>query len=260
MERIEGNDLMAVLPKFIEGAAFGSLNTVLSHFLGGDGKDGYALPSHFEVLISPPGMGLPDSEDIDELSDDELAQIAARQSLGANGLSKKISLRCESISLPGMNLTSSIDPGGYSVQPQVVDGVSFAETINMTFQSSSDLEERVLFERWQELAWDRANWNIRYYDQYTGSVEIYILDMQKNKKYGVKLYDCYPKTVSDVALNFAPATDIVKINVAMQYKYWETMNIKAQPRSLGDKLLDNISGGIERSINANIPNVLSKLG
>jgi hypothetical protein len=260
MERIEGNDLMAVLPKFIEGAAFGSLNTVLSHFLGGDGKDGYALPSHFEVLISPPGMGLPDSEDIDELSDDELAQIAARQSLGANGLSKKISLRCESISLPGMNLTSSIDPGGYSVQPQVVDGVSFAETINMTFQSSSDLEERVLFEKWQQLAWDRANWNIRYYDQYTGSVEIYILDMQKNKKYGVKLYDCYPKTVSDVALNFAPATDIVKINVAMQYKYWETMNIKAQPRSLGDKLLDNIKGGIERSINANIPNVLSKLG
>ena len=251
---------MAVLPKFIEGAAFGSLNTVLSHFLGGDGKDGYALPSHFEVLISPPGMGLPDSEDIDELSDDELAQIAARQSLGANGLSKKISLRCESISLPGMNLTSSIDPGGYSVQPQVVDGVSFAETINMTFQSSSDLEERVLFERWQEMAWDRANWNIRYYDQYKGSVEIYILDMQKNKKYGVKLYDCYPKTVTDVALNFAPATDIVKINVAMQYKYWETMNIKAQPRSLGDKLLDNISGGIERSINANIPNVLSKLG
>jgi hypothetical protein len=260
MERIEGNDLMAVLPKFIEGAAFGSLNTVLSHFLGGDGKDGYALPSHFEVLISPPGMGLPDSEDIDELSDDELAQIAARQSLGANGLSKKISLRCESISLPGMNLTSSIDPGGYSVQPQVVDGVSFAETINMTFQSSSDLEERVLFERWQEMAWDRANWNIRYYDQYTGSVEIYILDMQKNKKYGVKLYDCYPKTVTDVALNFAPATDIVKINVAMQYKYWETMNIKAQPRGLGDKLLDNIKGGIERSINANIPNVLSKLG
>ena len=252
---------MAVLPKFIEGAAFGSLNTVLSHFLGGDGKDGYALPSHFEVLISPPGMGLPDSEDIDELSDDELAQIAARQSLGANGLSKKISLRCESISLPGMNLTSSIDPGGYSVQPQVVDGVSFAETINMTFQSSSDLEERVFFEEWQQLAWNRASWNIRYYDEYaSGSVEIYILDMQKNKKYGVKLYECYPKTVTDVALNFAPATDIVKINIAMQYKYWETMNIKAQPRSLGDKLLDNISGGIERSINANIPNVLSKLG
>ena len=259
MERIEGNDLMAVLPKFIEGAAFGSLNTVLSHFLGGDGKDGYALPSRFEVLVFPPAKGknLIPSEDIDESTD---AELAADGPIGANGLSKKISLRCESISLPGMNLTSSIDPGGYSVQPQIVDGVSFAETINMTFQSSSDLEERVLFERWQEMAWDRANWNIRYYDQYKGSVEIYILDMQKNKKYGVKLYDCYPKTVTDVALNFAPATDIVKINVAMQYKYWETMNIKAQPRGLGDKLLDNIKGGIERSINANIPNVLSKLG
>ena len=252
---------MAVLPKFIEGAAFGSLNTVLSHFLGGDGKDGYALPSRFEVLISPPAGGkFSFARGLFDDDNEEQQDRHAAAEMAANGLSKKISLRCESISLPGMNLTSSIDPGRYSVQPQVVDGVSFAETINMTFQSSSDLEERVLFERWQELAWDRANWNIRYYDQYTGSVEIYILDMQKNKKYGVKLYDCYPKTVSDVALNFAPATDIVKINVAMQYKYWETMNIKAQPRGLGDKLLDNIKGGIERSINANIPNVLSKLG
>ena len=254
---------MAVLPKFIEGAAFGSLNTVLSHFLGGDGKDGYALPSRFEVLVSPPNSASQiewntPNQTVNEWED---PRPGAQGLPTANGLSKKISLRCESISLPGMNLTSSIDPGGYSVQPQVVDGVSFAETINMTFQSSSDLEERVLFEKWQQLAWDRANWNIRYYDEYaSGSVEIYILDMQKNKKYGVKLYDCYPKTITDVALNFAPATDIVKINVAMQYKYWETMNIKAQPRGLGDKLLDNIKGGIERSINANIPNVLSKLG
>ena len=89
---------MAVLPKFIEGAAFGSLNTVLSHFLGGDGKDGYALPSRYEVIITPPGKPDP--------------------------AAKKTSLRCESISLPGMNLTSTPDSNMYGVPAEIVDGVS----------------------------------------------------------------------------------------------------------------------------------------
>ena len=225
---------MAVLPKFIEGAAFGSLNTVLSHFLGGDGKDGYALPSRYEVIITPPGKPDP--------------------------AAKKTSLRCESISLPGMNLTSTPDSNMYGVPAEIVDGVSFADTINMTFQSSSDLEERVLFERWQEQAWDRETWNIKYYKDYTAPIDIYVLDLQNNKKYGVRLHECYPKTIEAVPLSYANATDIIKINVSMQYRYWETLNITAQPQGLGDKLFDVIAGNIKRGISSRVPKVLSKLG
>jgi len=227
---------MAVLPKFLEATAFGALNTVLSHFLGGDGKDGYALPSRYEVIITPPGPI-------------ENGQAA-----------RKTSLRCESISIPGVNLTSTPDSNMYGVPAEIVDGITFADTINMTFQASSDLEERVLFERWQEQAWDRETWNIKYYDKYTAPVDIYVLDLQNNKKYGIRLWDCYPKTIDAIPLSYERATDIIKINVSMQYRYWETLNIKAQPQSLEDKLFDVIKGGIGRSINANIPNVLRKLG
>ncbi len=225
---------MAVLPSFIEGAAFGGLNTVLSHFLGGKGKDGYALPSRYEVVITPPGK--PDKA------------------------AKKTSLRCEAISLPGMNLTSTPDSNMYSVPAEIVDGVSFADTINMTFQSSSDLEERVLFERWQEQAWDRETWNIKYYKDYTADMDIYVLDLQNNKKYGVRLFDCYPKTIDAIPLSFAAATDIIKINVSMQYRYWETLNITAQPKTLGDKLFDSLKGSVKRGISSRVPKVLSRLG
>ena len=42
---------MAVLPKFLEGAAFGVLNDVLSEFRS---NEGYATPNRYEVAISRP--------------------------------------------------------------------------------------------------------------------------------------------------------------------------------------------------------------
>jgi hypothetical protein len=232
VERFKGNDLMAVNPLFSEATAFGVLNNFLSEF---HNDNGYALPSRYEVLISAPGG-------------------AASQN------TRKINLRCESISMPGMNLSSTIDSSMYGVQAEVVDGVSFADTIAMTFQSSGDLEERIFFERWQEQAWDRETWNIKYYTEYTAPIDIYVLDLQNNKKYGVRLFDCYPKTIDAVPLSYATATDIIKINVSMQYRYWETLNITAQPQGLGDKLFDVIAGNIKRGISSRVPKVLSKLG
>jgi hypothetical protein len=223
---------MAVNPLFSEATAFGVLNNFLSEF---HNDNGYALPSRYEVLISAPGG-------------------AASQN------TRKINLRCESISMPGMNLSSTIDSSMYGVQAEVVDGVSFADTIAMTFQSSGDLEERIFFERWQEQAWDRETWNIKYYKDYTGTVDIYILDINNNKKYGIKLYECYPKTIEAVPLDYARATDIIKINISMQYKYWDTLDITANPKSLVEKLFDTQKTGIERIISANLPKVLSRLG
>jgi len=246
---------MAVLAKFIEGAAFGGLDTVLSHFLGGKGEDGYALPSRYEVIITPPTpIGR-------AVGGGDLVDVFVKSPGSTNTqTASKISLRCEAISLPGMNLTSTPDSNMYGVPAEIVDGVSFADTINMTFQASSDLEERVVFERWQEQAWDRETWNIKYYKDYTAPIDIYVLDLQNNKKYGVRLHECYPKTIEAVPLSYANATDIIKINVSMQYRYWETLNITAQPRGLGDKLFDVLKGNIGRTINANLPRVLSKLG
>ena len=46
---------MAELPSFIEGAAFGVLNDLLSAFRS---NEGYAQPNRYEVLILPPAKVL----------------------------------------------------------------------------------------------------------------------------------------------------------------------------------------------------------
>jgi len=228
MERFEGNDLMATLASFVESTAFGVINNFLSEF---HGENGYALPSRYEVIITSPG----------------------------EGNARKVSMRCESLDLPGRALNTSVDSNMYGIAPEIVDGIVFGGTLAMTFQASSDLEEKVFFESWQEEAWDRGTWNVKYYRDYIKDIDIYVLDVQDARRYGLRLRECFPKEIGPATLDAGPAGDIIKIPVTMQYKYWETLDITNQPPNLMEKVLDTIITGAERTINANIPKVLSRL-
>jgi hypothetical protein len=148
----------------------------------------------------------------------------------------------------------------YGIAPEIVDGITFGGTLSMTFQASSDLEERVFFESWQEMAWDKGTWNVKYYRDYIKDIDIYVLDVQDARRYGLRLRECFPKEIGPATLDAGPAGDIIKIPVTMQYKYWETLDVNNQPPNLMEKVLDTIITGAERSINANIPKVLSRLG
>ena len=229
MGRFEGNDLMATLASFVESTAFGVINNFLSEF---HSDNGYALPSRYEVIIASPGAGD----------------------------ARKVSMRCESLDLPGRALNTSVDSNMYGIAPEIVDGITFGGTLAMTFQASSDLEEKVFFESWQEEAWDRGTWNVKYYRDYIRDIDIYVLDVQDVRRYGLRLRECFPKEIGPASLDAGPAGDIIKIPVTMQYKYWETLDINNQPPNLMEKVLDTVITGAERSINANIPKVLSRLG
>ena len=126
------------IARFLEGTAFGVLNDILSTF---HSEDGYAVPNRFEVLITRPR--------------------------GSASENRQVSMRCESVNLPGRNLNSATDSNIYGPTREIVNGVTYAEDITMTFQASSDLKERVFFEKWQALAfgdWDGrgGNWNVKY--------------------------------------------------------------------------------------------------
>ena len=229
MERFEGNDLMATLASFVESTAFGVINNFLSEF---HSDNGYALPSRYEVIITSP----------------------------AAGDARKVSLRCESLDLPGRSLNTSVDSNMYGIAPEIVDGITFGGTLSMSFQASSDLEERVFFESWQEEAWDRGTWNVKYYKDYIKDIDIYVLDVQDARRYGLRLRECFPKEIGPSPLDAGPASEIIKIPITMQYRYWETLDITNQPPNLMEKVLDTVITGAERSINANIPKVLSRLG
>ena len=169
-------------------------NNLASAIASLHGKDGYAVPNRFEVIITRPGSSATES--------------------------KNVSMRCESINLPGRNLNSGTDSNIYGPTREVVNGVTYAEDVTLTFQSSSGLEERKYFEQWQENMFNPDTWNLGYYNDYVGAVEIYLLDKQEQRRYGLKLWEAFPKTINATALNAGSNNEIIKVDIGFSFRYW----------------------------------------
>ena len=231
---------MADIAKFLEGGAFGVLNDILSTF---HSEDGYAVPNRFECLILPPMSGSNSSFASGSLVGDPRA----------------VSMRCESTSMPGRNLSSMDDVNVYGPTREIVSGVTYAGDVEMLFQASSGLEERVFFEKWQEMAFSEETWDVAYHNSYVSEVQIYLLDKQNQRRYGIRLHEAYPKTIGAVALNQAPSSEIIKIPVTFSFRWWETLDINRQAPSLKEKIFSTVINTVERNITRNIPRVLTRL-
>ena len=97
---------MAEVPNFLEGTAFGVLNDILSSY---HNNNGYAQPNKFDVVITPPGKnGGGNNENVfsgmDRKSDN-----------------RDISMRCESVQLPGRNLATGTDSNIYGPTREIVE-------------------------------------------------------------------------------------------------------------------------------------------
>ena len=229
MERLKGNDLMSVGPLFLEPSTSTSINNILSTF---HTNEGYAQPNRYDVEIFPPWK-----------EDDNRA----------------IQLRCESVILPGRNLSSTPDTNIHGPLREVVNNVNYADSVTMVFQASADLRERVFFEKWQYTAFNQETWNVGYYNDYIGSVDIYLLDKNNQRKYGLKLMECFPKSIAQTDLSYASNNEIIKISIDMNFRYWITLD--TTQTSKGTVLAGASRDGIDSAtkiINA-LPAVKAKL-
>ena len=245
---------MAVFGKagpLLEGTAYGVLNEILSEFRSGDG---YARPSRYEILIQPPngfsGEGRSELKNIWALI---MGQNVADSTV------RRTSLRCSQISFPGRTLDSQQDTNIYGPVRNIVQGFSFAE-MQAQFQLSTDLREKTFFETWQRLAFDPITFDIGYYNSYIGNIQIYQLDEQDRRKYGVELVECFPKSLEPVSLDYAAANTISTVGISFAYRYWKNLTDEGDlPRPLGERIGDLIVNNIERNFRANLPKVLSRL-
>ena len=237
---------MSIVPQFLEGAAFGVMNDIISTF---HSKDGYAQPNRYEVLIFPPTKPASGGEN---LSRGDISQISSKDK-------REISLRCESITLPGRNLSTTGDTNYHGPVKTIVNNVNYDDSVKMVFQSSSDLRERVFFEKWQYAAFNPKTWNVGYYNDYVGSVFIYLLDKQDQRKYGLKLWEAFPKSIALTDLSYAGNNEIIKLTVDMKFRYWSTLDITQETPSLNDKIGQTITDVIQRNITRAIPSVLRNL-
>ena len=236
---------MAELSNFIEGTAFGVLNDILAGFRS---NDGYAQPNKYEVLIFPPAkLGGGQNQNV-------FGGMERQSDL------RKISLRAQNVTLPGRNLSTAQESNVYGPDREIVEGVTYADDISMSFQASSGLDERVFFENWQRQAFNEKTWNIGYYLDYIGHEEMYVLDKQEQRRYGIKLWEVFPKTIGASELAYDSNDQLMLLPVSFTFRYWTSLDQSQNPQiSVFDRVFDTVVNTAERNISRNIPKVLSRL-
>ena len=177
------------------------------------------------------------------------------------GDDRKASLRCQSISFPGRNLDTVEDTNIYGPTRQIVQGYSYGE-VTGTFLCSNEHQEKGVFESWQNLAFDDTRtWSLGYYDNYVGQIDIYQLDEKDNRRAGVKLVECFPKTIAAQELAYGTNDTITTVDVTFTYRYWT--NLATQQLNSGSSFTDRLSeiavNTVERKITSQLPQILRKL-
>ena len=231
------------LGRFLEGGAYAILNEAIAEL---HSDDGMARPNRYEVLLTPPkGAETIMSQIMREFTND--------------GTVRKTGLRCSSISFPGRTIDTAPDNNIFGPPRNIAQGYTYGD-LQASFQCSSDMKEKKVFETWQRLAYNPQSWTMGYYDDYTGSIDIVQLDEKDKKRYGVRIFECFPRDVAAQQLSYDTNNTIGTIDITFAYRYWKALDDEADlPKPFGERARETIGNVIERKITAAIPKVLSRL-
>ena len=240
---------MADLKDFIEATAALTINEILAPFRDGEGV---AKPSGYEVLFFPPVGASQTPSNVNTFFRQMFKNIT-------DGDQREVSMQCNKIEFPGRNLDSTPDTNIYGPTREIVSGFSFAE-ITANFYQSNNYKEKQFFETWQRLCYDPNTFSMGYYDEYVGKIQIYSLDNDGLRRYGVELIECFPKTIAAQQLDALPSTTAQTCDVSFSYRYWRNLTDERDlPRPLLETIESVLANQVERALIRNIPKVLRKL-
>ena len=195
---------------------------------------------------------------------------------------KSIILRAQSVSMPGTNLSTVTDNNIYGPDRNIVSGVTYANEVSVTFLLDSQMKIRTYFEDWQKLTYDEKSWNLKYYDTYVGTVDIFSLsnnletsnafkkggNLKDTPDYGLRCWKAYPITIGQVEFSSSNANTLGTIDIGFSFRYttnidrWESdepFNVYSRKTSnLDDSPPNNVEPSTFKSDSVNgVPTTVS---
>ena len=193
--------------------------------------EGFARKARFYVEFNLPragGAGITNADTGAELSDgaNELettfkssAEMIAVQKANA----RRVQAFCSAISMPERTIEMKEVKHHGPAYKIAIDYKS--ADINATFYADKFLRERSYFELWQKAAFSNQSHNFNFYDNYVSDVNIFQLGQfaSRNERddvtYAVKLFDCFPKTISAVEYSYENNA-VQTFQVTFGFRYW----------------------------------------
>jgi len=193
--------------------------------------EGFARKARFYVEFNLPkagGVGITNIDPGSELSDgaNELettfkssAEMISVQKANA----RRVQAFCSAISMPERTVEMKEVKHHGPAYKIAIDYKS--ADITATFYADKFLRERSYFELWQKAAFSNQSHNFNFYDNYVSDVNIFQLGQfaSRNERddvtYAVKLFDCFPKTISAVEYSY-DNNAVQTFQVTFGFRYW----------------------------------------
>lgn len=177
---------------------------MLDKFIAEVKSQGLARSNRYVVKFTPPLAGL----------DSKVPQT--------------LSLFCDQVQLPGMNF-STAQNRTYGEFREIPYEKLF-DNLNMSFYVDKNMYVKRVFDNWMEAIQNPGTRTFNYYKNYTTGMDIEVHDLMDRITYVVSLWECYPKTIGAIQMDYA-SKDVMKMSVTMQYKYWTSQLISQNDNS-----------------------------
>ena len=188
--------------------------------------EGMARPNRFYVIINPPQKlvttpGGPPSQ-LSQNTNNDLSSAAMRENM---------QMMCNKITMPSRDINTAPHKT-YGPKREMPYAYSFSGEIELTFFGDKFLRQRMFWENWQKTMFDGETHDMRYYDDYVGSIDIFQLgqfdakaDDDARVTYAVRLYEVYPQTISPIEYTYGNNNSIVEVPVTLNFRNWVNLTI-----------------------------------
>ena len=252
----------------LPGKSIGASPTTIGRFMANISQgEGMARPTRYLVRFNMPNKIALASEGSYDTSQQGVNDV------GGQELARTVGMMCNAITMPGRDVTQA-DSITYGPKRQMPVGYNFPGTINLSVYGDKFLRQRMFFETWQKMMFDRNSHNIKYYDDYTGTVDIFQLGSFEAENdrdrvtYAVRLYECYPATIASLDYSYNTVNQLVSVPITLHYRDWRNLGIdQVQNFSVGTSFgtLPQIKpaagfGGLLESVLNRLPPELKRAG
>lgn len=148
-----------------------------------------------------------------------LPNVLTNKGIFGNNQLRTVSLYCDATALPGVAYSTAQAKTYGEVREMPYE--KMYDNITLSFYMDSDMRIKYMFDSWIQNIQDADTRSFNYYKDYTVDLEIVVQNYGEQDKYKVKLYECYPKSVSPINLEYA-GKDVMKMQVGLNYKYWKS--------------------------------------
>ena len=132
---------------------------------------------------------------------------------------QQVNLMCQDVQFPGQNMRTATDDLRQGPTRDIAQAVTYGN-MNMTFICTPGLPEKLFFESWQKLMFNATTWQAKYYSSYIGQIKLRSLDRTDMVRYGIILYEAYPKIINAQDYSNTAADTMQTLQVEFAFHHW----------------------------------------